>query len=522
MGIHSIGSGNLASAVEQARHAAEEARRQAEAARQRAEAARKALAQAKARSDKTHSEKDRAKTDQLTQALQAKQQTLLKAEAKSFVAESRYQYKESQLEDKEAGLPMPSDLTKEREGYLKKDEKLAAFYDKLPSSEPLPLIGLPPPRSLLINPHTEADDRQRFLETSSGDGYSKRLEGDRESVLSIFASPEWRDAGSRQSIVKLASTDISSKDLAELLESPQVHDVDSRGHSLLEDVATLYTRKPNASFKGDAYTESDMRREILSEVLDPSRVDQGSAGTCSVAAAQYALVKESPAEYVRLMSDLTGESGHAKMAGGGELGLQHESFEDGYVQGNGAGTAGTLFQGAAMEESNGDWVDYDAAEDENQVFGHKFNLSIGSDLEGFYAHLFDMPQYREFGGKSLIGSTVGAAVQAKEAYSFLEDYRGDKPVFVALTPLNTTHWSTPMLNWEGKLHQLTFDHIDKKTGDVVLRNPWGRSSLTAQDDNYGHPINDGAGDMVRLSRSEFLDQMISVSYPSEMPKPKLA
>ncbi len=524
MGIHTIGADHVPRDLDQAMRAAEEARQQAEAARRRAEAARKALAQAKAKSDKTHVKADEAKTDQLTQALQAKQQTLLKAEAKSLAAQSRRDYKESQWEDSERGrsADAPSDVTLERKAYLAEAEKLEDFYDKEPPSEPLPLIGLPPPRSLLLNPHTETDDRQRFLDTSSGDGYSKRLEEDPQSVLSIFASPEWRDAGSRQSILKIASSDISSRDLESLLESSKLHDLDSRGHTLLDDVATLYTRKPNDSFAGDPETESELRRDVLDEVLDPSRVDQGGAGTCSVTAAQYALVKDNPAEYVRLMADLTGESGHAEMAGGGKLGLQHESFKNGHVETFGSGVSATLFQGAAMEESNGDWLDYDAAKDENKLFGVKTNWQVGSDLDGFYAHLFGTAQYGEFGGESLLSSTVGAAVQAKDAYDFLKGYQGDKPVFVALTPLGSTHWSSVQLGLQGKLHQLTFDHIDKKTGDVVLRNPWGSSSAAWGDDNYGHPIDRGAGDMVRLSRSEFLDQMISVAYPSDMPKPKLA
>lgn len=522
MGIHTIGADHVPRDLDQAMRAAEEARHQAEAARRRAEAARRALAQAKARSDKTHAQKDRDKTDQLTQALQARQQTLLKAEAKSLVAQSRRDYKESQWEDRERGRPAgaPSDLTNERKAHLAEAEKLEAFYDKQPPFEPSPLIGLPPPRSLLFNPHTEADDRQRFLETPSGDGFSSRLQQDPHSVLSIFASPEWRDAGSRQPILKIASSGLSSLDLESLLESPRLHDLDAHGRTLLQDMATLASRKPNASFAARPETDSQLRRDVLMEVLDPSRVDQGGAGTCSVTAAQYALVKDNPAEYVRLMADLTGQSGHAEMAGGGRLGLQHESFENGRPTTYGS-VSSTLFQGAAMEEANGDWLDYDAAKDENQLFGHKTGLTFGYDLGGFYAHLFDARQYREFGGETLLGSTVGAAVQAKDAYDFLKGYQGDKPVFVALTPLDTTHWSSVNLGLEGRLHQLTFDHVDKKTGDVVLRNPWGSSSAV-RSRNYGHPIDKDAGDMVRLSRSEFLDQMISVAYPSDMPKPKLA
>ena len=518
-------------AEEAARQAAEEASRRAAEAREKAreafaseQAARKAAEQADAKADKSERAADGQRAAELEAVHLDKLQQRLAAEAKSLYADEYLDYKEQQHRDLAQGHAPgeSSKLTQQIKKDLADAKELADFYDKEAPHVPTPLLKPAEVQPPLLKPLNEAADRKSFLYAPMKGGYGTRANESPESYLSVFASPAWKDASSRPDVLKIGRSDLEPHTLAALLSSPATRDKDARGNTLLENVATLLSSKPHDKLEKSSFLGRDVDQDVLEHVLDPSKVNQGEAGTCSVTVAQYSLARDNPAEYVRLMAGLTGEDGRVDMAGGGTLKLQQESFTSSGMETHGRDIASTIFQGAAMEEANGYWTRYDAAEDENQMFGVKTPFAFGDDLTGLYSDMFDTANYREFGGRDLFESTAGAALQADDAYEYLKDYKRDEPVFVGLTPLGTSHWSSPKLNLEGKLHQLTFDHVDAKTGDVILRNPWGRNSAYITEDNYGHPIKDGDGDMVRLSRSEFLDQMLAVFRPDDMPPPKLA
>ncbi|PZR08239.1 MAG: hypothetical protein DI536_25370 [Archangium gephyra] len=176
--------------------------------------------------------------------------------------------------------------------------------------------------------------------------------------VAAFAKTQGLSAAQQQqlgTILKGASTEVATLMGAVLEKVPRaLSNVDSKGNTLLSNLARLATEPLNAKASGDT-TRSEVLASVLRDIANPNRIDQGDAPTCTVTSMQFELVADEPSEYARLMADLTGPAGKAKMRGGGELVLD-------------AGEAGardlrsasqTIFQNAAMEYGNGRDAEFD-------------------------------------------------------------------------------------------------------------------------------------------------------------------
>ncbi|MCA2979428.1 MAG: hypothetical protein INH37_14210 [Myxococcaceae bacterium] len=131
---------------------------------------------------------------------------------------------------------------------------------------------------------------------------------------------------------------------------------DSAGHTLLSNLAALASQPLHASLAGHTSTE-ELLEGVLTDVMNPNRIEQGTAATCTVASMQFELVADEPAEYARLMAGLAGASGVVKMRGGGDLRLGPGDADPRGRSGRSASQA--LFQSAAMEYANGRFANYD-------------------------------------------------------------------------------------------------------------------------------------------------------------------
>lgn len=128
---------------------------------------------------------------------------------------------------------------------------------------------------------------------------------------------------------------------------------DREGKTLLQNLADLATQPLNAALYNGT-TKQKILDDVLLQIANPDRVEQGTAPTCTVTSMQFELVAEEPAEYVRLMSDLTGPQGRAKMRGNSDLALAEG---DGGTR-DGRSISQTIFQTAAMEFGNGKTLDF--------------------------------------------------------------------------------------------------------------------------------------------------------------------
>ncbi len=123
---------------------------------------------------------------------------------------------------------------------------------------------------------------------------------------------------------------------------------DRDGKSMLQGLADLATQPLNAALYAGT-TKQKILDDVLLQIANPDRVEQGNAPTCTVTSMQFELVRDEAAEYVRLMAGLTGPKGKIEMRGGGDLKLDPETL----ATLDKRPTAQAIFQNAAMEYGNG-------------------------------------------------------------------------------------------------------------------------------------------------------------------------
>jgi hypothetical protein len=131
-------------------------------------------------------------------------------------------------------------------------------------------------------------------------------------------------------------------------------DVDGKGQTLLSNLARLASQPLHPNAAADT-TKQELLASVLRDIANPNRIDQGDAPTCTVTSMQYDLVSDEPAEYARLVADLTGPEGKAKMRGGSFLELQ--PGDAGARDGRSVSQA--IFQTAGMEYGNGRSMEFD-------------------------------------------------------------------------------------------------------------------------------------------------------------------
>jgi hypothetical protein len=228
--------------------------------------------------------------------------------------------------------------------------------------------------------------------------------------------------------------------------------VDSAGRSLLSNLATLASQPLHASLAGHTTTE-ELLSGILTDVMNPNRIDQGNATTCTVASMQFELVADEPGEYARLMAGLAGPKGTVKMQGGGDLRLGPGDADARARDGRSASQ--TLFQSAAMEYANGRFSNYDP------VLGVSINERTGEERLGLKPDNQQALLEKLFGVKYSIDRLFTEAEGAK-ALGKLQgwDARGfrNRPIIVDLD--------------QGKFnHAVTLEAVTKER--VTFRDPYG-------------------------------------------------
>ncbi|MBI3183648.1 MAG: hypothetical protein HYZ28_16040 [Myxococcales bacterium] len=234
---------------------------------------------------------------------------------------------------------------------------------------------------------------------------------------------------------------------------------DSSGSTLLENLSQMASQPLNAALYGRGLTRERLMQDALRDIVNPDRVDQGRAPTCTVTSMQFELVRDEPAEYARLVAGLTGPSGSATMVGGGELQLQTKYVKP--AAGDERSTSEVIFQSAAMEFANG-------ADDFAEASGRSARAEGSGDYRGLWPaqqtyllqHLFGV----EYSTRKLFDSR-----QASEALELLRPYdaRGrNRPVILEV---NMGRWN----------HAVTFEQVTG--GRVHFRDPYGRQGSMPED-----------------------------------------
>lgn len=229
-------------------------------------------------------------------------------------------------------------------------------------------------------------------------------------------------------------------------------DKDSAGGTLLSNLAAIATQPLNATLTGQT-TSEELLSSVLADVMNPNRVEQGTATTCTVASMQFELVADQPAEYARLMAGLTGAKGSVKMMGGGDLRLGPGDGDERARDGRSVSQA--IFQSAAMEYANGRFSNFDP------VLGVSINEKTGETRMGLKPDNQQALLEKLFGVKYSIDRLFTES-EASKAFGKLVgwDARGfrNRPIVVDID--------------QGKFnHAVTLESVTKDK--VSFRDPYG-------------------------------------------------
>jgi hypothetical protein len=339
----------------------------------------------------------------------------------------------------------------------------------------------------------------------------------------ILSSRAWQNTANHQAIIDVAKATGADgdKSLAALCDDPQrLARTDDQGKTLLTHLQTLSTqtlqRKIVKDGGGDV-TRAALVDSALADVLDAnSHVTQNGANSCASTSMQIALARDDPAEYARLLVGLSGEQGEVVMRGGGKLGLQRESFDDGQIVGKQNRTPSeVIFQGAAIEFANGGRLGYDARDDRYEiripgpdiptpVTGLSSNMQT-SLLQNLFGHQYGTV----FGDANLMtfGLDPMGAHEGQAAHDYLAGYRGSLPVELTYRFVDASG-----LDAFTELHSVLFDHVDSSNGRVYFQNPWGDHS--AGDYSAGH-VDASQPDLFYLKHDEFVSNVVWVVGPTE-------
>lgn len=227
---------------------------------------------------------------------------------------------------------------------------------------------------------------------------------------------------------------------------------DSQGGSLLSSLAKLATQPLNAKLAGDTTTET-LLRGVLRDVVNPNRIDQGTAPTCTVTSMMFELVADEPAEYARLMADLTGPAGKATMRGGGDLRL--DAGDAAVDSRDWRSASQTIFQTAAMEYANGRFMDFDP------LAGKSTDSRTGEEQRGIKPSQQANLLSQLFGVKY----STDNLKDEKEGAKVLESLRGFNAVGAQNRPI-ILHIDQGDYN-----HAVTLESV--KAGRVQFRDPYG-------------------------------------------------
>lgn len=227
---------------------------------------------------------------------------------------------------------------------------------------------------------------------------------------------------------------------------------DTAGGTLLSNLSTLAAQPLNATLTGHTTTE-ELLSSVLADVMNPNRVEQGTASTCTVASMQFELVADEPAEYARLMAGLSGPKGSVAMRGGGVLRIGPGDADERAREGR--SVSQTLFQSAAMEYANGRFSNYDP------VLGVSVNTRTGEERMGLKPDNQQALLEKLFG----VNYSINRLFTEKEAAGALAklvgwDSRGyrNRPIVVDID--------------QGKFnHAVTLESVTKEK--VVFRDPYG-------------------------------------------------
>ncbi|HEY9856079.1 MAG TPA: hypothetical protein V6D05_10100 [Stenomitos sp.] len=328
-------------------------------------------------------------------------------------------------------------------------QRLSQAASTLTSWRPFGTAGKPPVQAGGGSLGQDTFERSRPYEptsrmtTSQAAAYGKLTAKQREAFDRVFFGANRTGQVALSNLMEDGRL-MSSKDLR-------------KGDTLLSHLDRLATQ-PMAS----GLNRTNVLSGLVEQAENPGDISQGARGTCTVTTIEYMLAKRSPAEYVRLVTDLASSGGQAVLANGKTVGRETGTAA---ADDSGRSDASRLFEAAMMEYGNG-LLDYSNETDKHGVGGVSFisgGLSNG-DTAKVLSGVFN-EDWKAIGDVPVIGSVPFTSVGSGRLFNQLESYvKKGQQVPIAMD------WKSEG-EWKPAGHEVLVTKIED--GRVYFRNPWG-------------------------------------------------
>ncbi|MCL2160335.1 MAG: hypothetical protein FWH56_00385 [Betaproteobacteria bacterium] len=276
-------------------------------------------------------------------------------------------------------------------------------------------------------------------------------------ALDVFNSA---GTNGRMMLVRLAQRQVNDK--SALL------DTDKNGNTLLHSLHRIATQPLGAGKESLAaefkktkpeITNKELLYDIMREAANPGTIVQGSKNTCSIAAIQYMLVKQNPAEYVRIMQRLISE-GKVELRG---VTLEHVDgighkrnrtleISPGSVERDNANrpSSSRIFQAAVMDFANG-IDDYSNKKDRSTTRHKVFRSKSYQGADNSQAQ------------RALMG-LFGNFFSLSRNFLELTSFPHPSPMYVSM------NWDRRVRRDPDSFHAVVFEKVEN--GRVYFRNSW--------------------------------------------------
>lgn len=266
---------------------------------------------------------------------------------------------------------------------------------------------------------------------------------------------------------------------------------------------------------GAAVDKKKVTEQLLQELSNPDlEVNQGNRGTCTVTSATHALVSKNPAEYARLVTDLS-TTGRSKLANGDTINVPSQ---DAWQQDNGTRSHGErLLQSALM--------DYARPGKGYQNWNAGPDGTRGTPDDGFVdptnPNNRSMDGYPDRSASGLVPDElkrVLSGIHGKkfEVYTGSFNFRDDQKDMMEKVKSQLKDGKVPThidITWgAGGMHALEVTEV--RGGRVYFRNPWGGGNIgptgsvngTAQNNTGAGPtrkVEDGNRGLESMTEADF-------------------
>lgn len=289
----------------------------------------------------------------------------------------------------------------------------------------------------------------------------------------VFSQQSFRDLSveDREKIVDVMTTggERATRAMAQIFSTTDgalLNQVGKDGTRLLDSLDKLASSPSGKALLNDC----------MYDIVNPGRIWQGQAPTCTVSTMQYELASQQPAEYARLIAGL-GVDGEVTMRGGGTLTTTASTAMLASSWNNDRrSTTEAVFQTAAMEYANGG--------DTYNMFAQENHRSNGETYKGLYPEQI----------RTMVGELFGAKYETREIGSDAEATAELNQIMSQERPNRPVLFDIDMGDFN---HCVALERIQ---GDrVYYRDPY-------------------SGEMESMSKDEFRQKLVAVHYAVE-PEP---